>query len=295
MEISTSTSRLFETFGYKEGVKIAAEIGFDALDLNLIKPIYADEFSDENLEDTCKMLKEEAVKNGIYFNQAHAPFPSYILRDNKEKMDEYNNKVRPKLINAIKAAGLVGAKQIIVHPIDCTWVDGVEHKKFNIDFYNALIPYCKKYNIKIALENIWEYANIKGELTRIIIPNVSGKDLAEYYDALDPEYFAVCLDIGHCDLVGEKAEDVIVALGHDRLHALHVHDNDGKADLHTLPYLGTFDWDAIMGALKKIDYDGVLTFEVGGPLLDAYVDKPVLMKKAYELLAMTGKFLANKF
>lgn len=298
MEISTTTLRLFEAFGCKEGIKIAAEIGFDALDLSLTNSIYEDEFSNEKLEDTCKMLREEAERNGIYFNQAHAPFPSYILTDNKEKMDEYNNKVRPKLINSIKAAGLAGAEQIIVHPIDCTNVEGVDQKKFNIDFYNSLIPYCKEYNIKIALENMWKFAKINGELARVIVPNVCsfGKDLAEYYDALDSEYFTVCLDVGHCALVDEKPEDAIIELGHNRLHALHVHDNDGKADLHTFPYLGILDWDAIMGALKKIDYDGVLTFEViGGPLSDAYANKPALMKKAHELLSETGKFLANKF
>ncbi len=65
--------------------------------------------------------------------------------------------------------------------------------------------------------------------------------------------------------------------------------------MHTFPYLGTLDWDAIMGALKKIDYSGVLTFEVGGPLLVAYANKPELLKKVYELLAVTGKTLANKF
>jgi sugar phosphate isomerase/epimerase len=144
---------------------------------------------------------------------------------------------------------------------------------------------------------MWKHAEINGELTQVIVPNVCsfGKYLAEYYGALDSKYFAVCLDVGHCVLVGEKAEDAILELGHDRLHSLHVHDNDGKQDLHTFPYLGTLDWDAIMGALKKIDYSGVLTFEVGGPLLVAYANKPELLKKVYELLAVTGKTLANKF
>lgn len=295
MKISTTTSRLFQSFGYKEGIRIAAEVGFDALDLNLIKPIYSEDFSDENLESTCKMLKSEAEKNGIFFNQAHAPFPTYLIIEDKEKMESYNNKVKPKLISAIKAAGLVGAAQIIVHPIDCTFSKEIDQKKFNIDFYNELMPYCKKYNVKIALENMWTTEKINGVDTKRIIPNVCSfsKDLAEYFDLLDPEYFTVCLDVGHCALVGEKPEDAIVNLGHNRLHALHIHDNDGKWDWHTFPYLGIFDWTAIMNALKKIDYDGVFTYEVGGPIFDAYYDKPEIMEKAYGLLASIGKHLVE--
>ena len=288
MKLSTTTSVLFNTFGYEKGIEVAAEVGFDALDLNLIHPIYDEEFSEKNLEKTCKMLTDEAKKNGICFNQAHSPFPSYQFGEN---MDEYNAKVKPALIASIKAAGLVGAEQIIVHPIDCTTVD-IDQKKFNIDFYNSLVPYCKEYNVKVALENMW-----KGDGNGKIIPNVCsfGKDLAEYYDELDPKYFTVCLDLGHSGLVGDTAQDAIRVLGKERLYSLHVHDNDFIHDTHTIPYQGDMDWDAIMEALSEIGYEGDFTYEVGGKLLKPYTDKPELMKKMFELLADTGKYLIGKF
>lgn len=293
MKLSTTTSALFNTFGYDGGIRLAAEIGFDALDLNLIRTIYDEEFSEKNIENTCKRLKAEAEKNGICFNQAHAPFPSFWFSEEKQKMDEYNDSVKPKLINSIKAAGMVGAKQIIVHPIDCTLVKEIDQKEFNLDFYNSLVPYCKEYNIKVALENMWRYDNAE----RRIVPNVCSlaKDLAEYYDELDSEYFTVCLDVGHSGLVGEKAEDAIIKLGHERLHALHVHDNDNVDDLHIIPYQGKMNWDAIMKALSQINYDGDFTYEVGGNFLEVYQGKPELMKKAFEMLAVTGKYLMSKF
>lgn len=295
MKISTTTSQLFRTFGYADGIRIAAEVGFDALDLNLIHPIYSDDFSDENLEATCVMLKKEAERNGVFFNQAHAPFPSRLVIADKEKMTQYNEKVAPRISAAIKAAGIVGAEQIIVHPIDCTAAAEIDQKVYNIDFYNGLIPYCREYGVKVALENMWTTKKENGTDTKVIIPNVCSfaDDLADYYDALDPEYFTVCLDLGHCALIGEAAEDAIIKLGHDRLHALHVHDNDCKWDCHTLPYLGKTDWNAVMKALKEIDYDGVLTYEVGGPLFEAYGDKPDLMEKVYALLAAVGRYLVN--
>ena len=74
MILSTTTDSVFETFGYENGIRLLAKLGFDALDLNLIHPIYEAEFSEENYESTCLKLKQWAEDNNIYFNQAHAPF-----------------------------------------------------------------------------------------------------------------------------------------------------------------------------------------------------------------------------
>lgn len=289
MKLSTTTDTFFRLFGYEDGVKALAEIGFDALDMNLITCIYDEEFSDANLEKMCTKLLSAAKESGIYFNQAHAPFPSYRFMADKEKMDEYNSKVYPKLINSIKAAAMLGAEQIVVHPIDVP--DKRIQKEFNIEFYNKLVPVCKEYNIKVALENMWGHSQVDNSK---IVANVCshGRDLAEYFDELDPKYFTVCLDIGHCGLVGESADNAIRALG-PRLHALHVHDTDHVRDLHTLPYMGKVDWDAVTRALAEVDYDGDFTYEVGGVYLAPYKNDKVLMHKAFELMEVTGRKLIS--
>ena len=286
MILSTTTDSVFETFGYENGIRLLAKLGFDALDLNLIHPIYEAEFSEENYESTCLKLKQWAEDNNIYFNQAHAPFPSYRFGD-----DEYNEKVKPALIRSIKAAGLVGAKQIVVHPTACP--DSVDQKEFNIEFYNSLLPYAKEAHTKIALENMWGFDSAQNK----IVPNVCsfGRELADFFDALDPEYFTVCLDVGHCGLVGQTAEAAIFELGGQRLCALHVHDNDNVRDLHTIPYQGKINWDAVMTALKCMEYDGDFTYEVGGHFLSTYKNEPELMVKALELMVTTGRVLIAKY
>jgi sugar phosphate isomerase/epimerase len=54
---------------------------------------------------------------------------------------------------------------------------------------------------------------------------------------------------------------MIHALGADRLGALHVHDNDGKRDIHQLPYHMAIDWDEILDALADVGYRGDFTLE----------------------------------
>ena len=290
MILSTTTSVLFNSFGYKNGIETIAQIGFDALDLNmcdLSEENWNNEFSEENYIDTCKMLCEAAQKNNLYFNQAHSPFPSYIFGES----NTHNELLLSRIIRSIKIAGLVGAKYIVVHPTECP--PDIDEKKFNIDFYNSLIPYCKEYNVKIALENLWRY-DCENDKAAPSVCSYSS-ELADYYESLDPQYFGVCLDVGHCEIVGEAAQDAIISLGHDRLHALHIHDNNKLFDLHTVPYQGKLDWDKIMSALARIGYEGDFTYEVGGVFLRHYENKPELLKTAFTLMEQTGRDLIAKF
>ena len=53
---------------------------------------------------------------------------------------------------------------------------------------------------------------------------------------------------------------MIAALGR-RLGAMHLHDNDRLHDSHTLPYMGSVAFPAIIDALKAIGYRGDVTLE----------------------------------
>lgn len=289
MILSTTTEHCFALFGLEDGVKMLAEVGFDALDMNFCNMIDTEAFSEENYVATCEKLLRTAKECGIYFNQAHAPFPGYMFYPEQERRDAYIQKMHPKVIRSIRAAGLLGAEQIIVHPLACPDLD--KQKEYNIAYYNSLLPYAKEAGIKIALENMWGVSQVNRQQ---IMANVCsfGRDLAEYYEALDPEWFTVCLDIGHCGLVGESADNAIRALG-SRLHALHVHDTDHVRDLHTIPYMGKVDWDAVTAALAEVDYDGDFTYEVGGTFLAPYKEDKVLMRKAFELMEVTGRKLIS--
>ncbi len=35
--------------------------------------------------------------------------------------------------------------------------------------------------------------------------------------------------------------------------ALHLHDNNGKDDMHALPFLGNIDWDKLSEKLKAVE------------------------------------------
>ena len=131
--------------------------------------------------------------------------------------------------------------------------------------YNSLLPYAKEAGVKIAVENMWGRDSRSG----VIVPNVcsTARELADYVDSLDPEWFTVCLDIGHIGLVHEYEAPFIRELGGRRLTCVHIHDNDYIKDLHICPFWGKLPWDEIAQAFADIDYSGDITLEADDALL----------------------------
>ncbi|OGO88508.1 MAG: hypothetical protein A2Y15_01740 [Clostridiales bacterium GWF2_36_10] len=253
MILSTETEVIGERLGDEAAIKILCEAGFEALDYSMFTMHDAKHpLNNDGYKEYALNLKKLASEYGVSFNQAHAPFPSCV-----ENGKEYNKITFDRIIRAMEVASILDVKIIIVHPIDIS--DKTVMKQFNLDFFNSLKPYCEKFNIKVALENMWGWDKEKGT----IIPNIcsTGEMFCDYLDALDSRFFTACLDLGHCGLVGDDAAKMIRELGHDRLKALHVHDNDFLHDSHTAPFVGKMDWEAITSALAEINYDGDFTFE----------------------------------
>ncbi|MHB9024488.1 MAG: hypothetical protein ACYC7E_09970 [Armatimonadota bacterium] len=64
----------------------------------------------------------------------------------------------------------------------------------------------------------------------------------------------------------------------DRLIAVHLHDNDGKSDLHALPFTGTVGWPRLLNLLRLTSYTGSLTLEVSAA---GYPDGSTFLREAF--------------
>ena len=254
MILSTQTDYLYRKLGLEKAIDIIADSGFDAIDLTLFDMKNDDSvFCQDNYRELAQTIKERAQSRGLFFNQAHAPFPS-------SKNDEaYNEMIFGRICRSIEIAGIVDAKCIIVHPMHhLPYIDNADElKQLNMEFYRKLAPYAQAAGVKIALENMWQ-RNVE---KKIVVSACSRtKDFIDWIDTLNDDCFVACLDLGHSGLYGFDAAEMIKGLG-DRLGALHVHDNDYQGDHHEAPYLGKMHWDTICEALAQIDYKGDLTLE----------------------------------
>ena len=87
-------------------------------------------------------------------------------------------------------------------------------------------------------------------------------DFLAHLNAVNDDAFIACLDIGHAEMRGSNtsAPQMIRALG-TGLQALHIHDNDQWHDSHRIPFSMKIDFDAVVTALKEIQYNGYFTLE----------------------------------
>lgn len=258
MNIAESEGR----FGLEKALSIIKNAGFDSVDYGL----GAMEQKGSVLHDSTKYRAESqriralADAAGLPITQTHAPFSFQDWNDPVA----YEDFILPAIQRSLEISALLGAKIAVVHPLHHWTYKGHEEEIFerNMVFYRSLIPLCKEYDIKVGIENMFQREMLRGQISFDTCNQIP--EFIRYVDTLDSEYMVACLDIGHVGLPArdDEAWDFIRALGHDRLQALHVHDNDYRVDRHALPYLGRIDWNEIIKALGEIDYQGDFTYEV---------------------------------
>ena len=113
MKLSTTTGAVQKRFGFESAIRMIAEAGFDAYDMNMCQIHVSDSpICHDGYVDYVKHLKEIAEECGIECNQAHAPFPTQ-LNGNRE----YNERTFNLIIRSMECASILGAKIIVVHPI----------------------------------------------------------------------------------------------------------------------------------------------------------------------------------
>lgn len=265
MKISTNTDFFPAPEAAGDAIRLTHDAGFDCFDLSLFG-MKADDhpFNAPGYEKHARELRHIANECGIVCNQSHAPFPS-SYPDTTPEWIAANRTIPDKLRRAMEIAAIVGAKTIVVHPQQHLHWNGnaAALQEMNRTFYSSLLPHCREYGIRVGVENMWQMNRYGKNIVDSTCANPS--EFLSYMEMLDPEWFVACLDIGHCTLTDHSPAEAIRALGHRHLHALHVHDNDGAGDLHSMPFQcpsARVNWEKTTDALAEIDYDGDITLEL---------------------------------
>ena len=302
MKIGVQSGYAYSDADFESGLLMLKEAGFDAVDFNIDNKISVRELVDSGKNDFFskslneilefyKPQKQAADKAGITYCQMHAPFPVYI--DDNAKANEA---LTDSVIKCMAVCELFECPYLIVHPIARPEWTLEEQKKLNIDYYTMLIPYAKKYGVKICLENMF-YGHF-GTIREAVCSNPY--ETVDYIDTLNEiageEIFAFCLDVGHATLLGRNMRQLINVLG-NRIQTLHIHDNDGRSDLHMQPFAYSrgngyvTDWQGLIDGLRDIGYNGVLSFETYNCIrfLPKELKAPML-----KYIASVGKYFANE-
>ena len=231
-----------------EIIKQIASAGFDGFDITLCHIYKEDNYLFNDTDAKIREIKKIALDNALPCEQAHSVFYKLITKSDADS-------IVPKHLRCIDICAELGCKLLVVHP----------GNNFNAEqnyewIYSKILTHAEKCGLKIATENMWNWNHDNGTT----YPSACGsvEDFCRHIDMANSPFLTACLDLGHAQMTGAPGAPALIrGLGHERLKALHVHDNDGAFDHHTLPFYGKTDWSEIISALKEINYDGAFTFE----------------------------------
>lgn len=244
-----------------EVVRRCARAGFEVMDVNLCGLHRSPgPFSGDDWRKVAEDLRNEAEKCGVQFVQSHLPYRSMSMQCDVDlfKTDEGAEYYRLMSLRAIEITHILGGTWAVIHPMndrDAVVGDLDAHVRYNLRILDREIDLCHKLGVGLAFENIFD----QPKLRRFGIKALELKQLIDYCN--DP-LIQACWDVGHGHLTMDEQAEGIRLLG-DHIKALHIHDNNGKDDLHLTPFTGSVQWEKVMHAMYEGGCKADLVFETG--------------------------------
>ena len=228
-------------FGYNMSSEKRAELikkyGFDSVITSGDK-----RFRKQNgsLRKQVKIIRERGLK----LSTLHM---SYIQSDLHYFWEEgkKGEKLKKDLIKDVKNAKKYGFRCVVVHLFG-------EYSQVGKQRLLAVLNVCQKCNIPLAIENIDDQ-----------------KLFVKVFEEIKHPYMKFCYDSGHNN-VFDKDFGYLEKYG-DKLIAVHLHDNNGEEDYHTLNKFGSINWNLLGRKLAKhsknlmsLDYEIFMKFGLDG-------------------------------
>ena len=216
-----------------------------------------------------------AQQTKTFKNVGLKPTSLHMQYNNKDlpyffKIGKIGDRLEKTLIKDVKTAHKYGFKCVVVH------LKGVV-SEVGINRLNNILKVCEKLNVPLAIENI-----DKNNCFEYVLNNIKSP------------YIKFCFDVGHFHCFTPN-ENYLQRFG-DKLICVHLHDNMGNADTHTLNRFGNTNWEEIAKQLAKcptvsLDYELLFKDETDLTMDQALAE---CVKQANELENLILKYKNKK-
>lgn len=182
--------------------------------------------------------------------QGHLSFKGGLCTD--ERIEQLKREV-----DLFQSAGITNA---VLHANGGDELPEQERYDCWVQNIRILCDYVKGTNLIFCLENLGSVPfTHRAENLLHLISDCGGENLG------------ICLDTGHLHMThhrdgNEQTTTEFVRTAGKRLKALHIHENNGKADDHQMPFSAkkAFDWRELIRALEESGYQGLFNLEIIG-------------------------------
>lgn len=250
MKISTATS-VFRNFQIEDAIDHIIKAGFEGVDIWCGRPhIFRKDHSPTALKRLRKKLEENQL-SPVCLMPAFYRYPFSL----SSPMDVIRKDSIVYMKECIESALVMGAKQVLVVPDNSLYGQTmVDSRSRFMDSLDKVCDYADKKDMKLGIEIVYpKLSDYMG----------STHDAMSVIQELGSGCLGVVLDTGHLNLSGEDVESALANLG-SLVFQIHVNDNDQKQQQNAVPGEGNFDFVKFISLLRKYQYDGFLTLELGG-------------------------------
>lgn len=251
MKLSQSTFVYFY-YPLKEAVKRIAEAGYEGVEIWGGRPhAYRDDLTRTELKDIRSLLNDEGLEVSAFI-PAQFRYPTSLVSPKKKVRNESIEYIRESFSVAI----FLGTDMVTVCPSHTLFGQSFENGwELLKESLNKLIECARQYDITLLLEPAHRM-----ESDLIITIDDALKIIREIRD----NRIGVLLDTGHCALNQEVLADCVKKLARSGyIFHIHLDDNNGVMDDHLIPGRGKINFIAFLKELKRVNYDGFLTVELG--------------------------------
>lgn len=259
----------------KEKFRIAADCGFDGIELSIL---HQGDLTDTMLPNDYNCIRMLAREYGL---ELHS-ITSLLNWECSTTSDR--PEIRRRAVEALKMqidiAGRLGASAILALPgfvaldFSVGSISSSEHKRGfyspsmeridydkaferSIDCFSQIAPYAECAGVIVCIENIWSHFLLSPLEMKTLVDTVRSFYVKAYFD------IANVMPYGFADqwirILGDRIKRV-----HFKDYDLSAHSIDGFTEL----LKGDLDFASVMAALRQIGYDGWVTAEITAPIDD---------------------------
>ena len=244
--------------------------GFEAIEVCSF-PKHLDYHNESDVRRAGEMMRTLGLRPLSF----HAPFADWI--DITSPDDGIREAAVSELITACRAAALIGAENIVLHPgperegrpPQEEFLQRMRHAAVSL---NRVAAYCCGTGLQLLLENM---------LPHLLFGQTS--DMMYLLGGITDCTVGACLDTGHAHLSGDLGSVVHKLSGH--LKMIHINDNHRDWDAHLLPGEGSIDWPWLISELHRYQFHGGLIIEMSARENETVADTLTRARRGRDYLA----------